>query len=95
MIIAIRKKTSTIKKKYFVFIVSPLSFDKRLGKVDEELLPEAGHQFEIRVEKEVRHVYRDIQRLLSAYKDEKRGPTYIAVQSTLGVWVITGSGNEL
>ena len=33
----------------------------------------------------MRHVYRDIQRLLTAYKDEKKGPTYIAVQSSLGM----------
>ena len=52
--------------------------------MDEEVLPAAGHVFEVRVEKAVRHVYRDIQRLLTAYKDEKRGPTYIAVQSTRG-----------
>lgn len=29
----------------------------------------------------MRHVYRAIQRHLTAYKDEKRGPTLIAVQS--------------
>ena len=48
---------------------------------DPSNLPEAGHVFEIRVEKDVRLVYRAIQRLFSGYKDEKRGPTYIAVQS--------------
>ena len=51
---------------------------------DEELLPAAGHTFEIRVETDVRQVYRGIQRLLTAYKDEKKGPTFIAVQSPLG-----------
>ena len=51
---------------------------------DSELLPAAGHTFEIQVETNVRQVYRGIQRLLTAYKDEKRGPTFIAVQSPLG-----------
>ena len=54
-----------------------------LDRVGEDDLPPAGHTFEIRVEKEVRQVHRALQRLLSAYKDEKRGPTFIAVQSPL------------
>ena len=49
-----------------------------------DLLPDPGHTFEIRVEKDVRQVHRGIQRLLVAYKDEKRGPTFIAVQSPYG-----------
>ena len=57
----------------------------RISKgMDEDLLPGSGHTFEIRVETDIRQVYRAIQRLLSSYKDEKRGPTYIAVQSPEG-----------
>ena len=57
----------------------------RVGKgVDEAMLPEAGHKLEYRLEKDVNHVYRAIIRMLSAYKDEKRGPTFIAVQSPHG-----------
>ncbi|XP_077998858.1 DNA polymerase epsilon catalytic subunit A-like [Glandiceps talaboti] len=52
------------------------------GDVDEDLIPPPDHTFEVRVEKDVRQVYRAINRLLVAYKDEKRGPTYIAVQSS-------------
>lgn len=44
----------------------------------------ANHVFEIRVEKDVRLAYRGIQRLLADYKDEKRGPTFIAIQSQQG-----------
>ena len=51
---------------------------------DEEMLPPGGHRIEYRLEKDVHQVYRGIQRMLSAYKDEKRGPTYIAVQSPHG-----------
>lgn len=54
----------------------------RLTKgADESTLPPAGHTFETKLEKDIRQVYRAIQRLISVYKDEKRGPTYIAVQS--------------
>ncbi|KAK7499885.1 hypothetical protein BaRGS_00008976, partial [Batillaria attramentaria] len=48
---------------------------------DEASLPGAGHTFDTKIEKDVRQVYRTVQRLLSVYKDEKRGPTFIAVQS--------------
>ncbi|CAC5377738.1 POLE [Mytilus coruscus] len=48
---------------------------------DEETLPQAHHTFDAKLEKDVRNVYRAIQRTLSSYKDEKRGPTFIAVQS--------------
>ncbi|XP_053408498.1 DNA polymerase epsilon catalytic subunit A-like [Mercenaria mercenaria] len=51
--------------------------------VDETMLPEGGHKLEYKLEKNVSQVYRTIQRILSAYKDEKKGPTYIAVQSSL------------
>ncbi|XP_064424312.1 DNA polymerase epsilon catalytic subunit A [Latimeria chalumnae] len=52
-----------------------------LEKVDEELLPPDKHSFEIRAETDLKTVYRAIQRLLLNYKDERRGPTLIAIQS--------------
>ncbi|XP_022256094.1 DNA polymerase epsilon catalytic subunit A-like, partial [Limulus polyphemus] len=48
---------------------------------DETLLPDSGFQFEVRTETDVRQVYRQLQRHLSTYQDEKRGPTMIALQS--------------
>ncbi|KAL4229089.1 hypothetical protein ACF0H5_012128 [Mactra antiquata] len=51
--------------------------------VDERMLPETGYKLEYKLEKDVVQVFRTIQRILSSYKDEKRGPTYIAVQSPL------------
>ena len=51
-----------------------------------ELLPGGPYSFEIRVETDVRHVYRGLQRLMSDYKNEKRGPTFIAVHSCQGLW---------
>ncbi|XP_040208047.1 DNA polymerase epsilon catalytic subunit A [Rana temporaria] len=50
-------------------------------KVDLELLPPEKHVFEVRAETDLKTVYRAIQRLLLSYKDERRGPTLIAVQS--------------
>ncbi|KYO36959.1 DNA polymerase epsilon catalytic subunit A [Alligator mississippiensis] len=52
-----------------------------LAKVGEELLPPDKHTFEVRAETDLKTVYRAIQRLLLGYKDERRGPTLIAVQS--------------
>ncbi|KAK7073292.1 hypothetical protein SK128_028068 [Halocaridina rubra] len=48
---------------------------------DEEQLPESDFTFEIKFETDLRQVYRQIQRLLQAYRDEKKGPTFVAVQS--------------
>ncbi|MEE6511690.1 hypothetical protein FKM82_018375 [Ascaphus truei] len=50
-------------------------------RVDPELLPPEKHVFEVRAETDLKTVYRAIQRLLLSYKDERRGPTLIAVQS--------------
>ncbi|KAE8634027.1 hypothetical protein XENTR_v10002174 [Xenopus tropicalis] len=50
-------------------------------RVDPELLPPEKHIFEVRAETDLKTVYRGIQRLLLSYKDERRGPTLIAVQS--------------
>jgi DNA polymerase epsilon subunit 1 len=57
----------------------------RLSKgksVDE--LPETELSFEVRVETEFRQACRQIQRALQAYRDEKKGPTLVAVQSQMG-----------
>lgn len=51
------------------------------SSADEELLPPTGIQFEIRVETNLEQVYKLIQKALKTYKDEKGGPTLLAVQS--------------
>lgn len=53
-----------------------------------ELLPEEGYTFEVRVETDIRSVLRAMQRTLMLYRDEKRGPTMLAVQSCLGQYWI-------
>uniref|UniRef100_A0A8C3Y6J6 DNA polymerase epsilon catalytic subunit n=1 Tax=Catharus ustulatus TaxID=91951 RepID=A0A8C3Y6J6_CATUS len=52
-----------------------------LEKVGEELLPPDKHTFEVRAETDPKAIYRSVQRLLLGYKDERRGPTLVAVQS--------------
>ena len=44
--------------------------------------PESDYEFSIRVETDLRQVYRQIQRSLTTYKDEKKGPTVIMTQSS-------------
>lgn len=52
-----------------------------LEKVGSELLPPPKHTFEVRAETDLKAICRAIQRFLLAYKEERRGPTLIAVQS--------------
>ncbi|EMP24874.1 DNA polymerase epsilon catalytic subunit A [Chelonia mydas] len=56
-----------------------------LEKLGEELLPPDKHTFEVRAETDLKTVSRAIQRVLLGYKDERRGPTLIAVQSNWDV----------
>ena len=61
----------------------------RIKKVEaEDKLPPSTIQFEIRVETDARQVYRLIQRALQDYKDEKKGPTLLSVQSPYGKMMI-------
>nr|CAD7570292.1 unnamed protein product [Timema californicum] len=55
----------------------------------EDLLPSGELTFEIRVETDPRQVHRLIQRALQDYKDEKKGPTLLAVQSPIDVPTLT------
>ncbi|KAJ3603695.1 hypothetical protein NHX12_028439 [Muraenolepis orangiensis] len=52
-----------------------------LEKTTEDLLPPEKHTFEVRAESDVKAIYRALQRILLNYKEERRGPTLIAVQS--------------
>ncbi|XP_061624174.1 DNA polymerase epsilon catalytic subunit A isoform X2 [Phyllopteryx taeniolatus] len=52
-----------------------------LEKTTEDLLPPEKHNFEVRAENDVKAIYRALQRTLLSYKEERRGPTLIAVQS--------------
>lgn len=47
----------------------------------DELLPPEEITFEVRVETDLGKVYKILQTELQRYKDEKKGPTLLAVQS--------------
>lgn len=51
---------------------------------DEATLPQKEFNFEIRVETDVKQVYRLLQNALQAYRDEKKGPSLLAIQSLHG-----------
>uniref|UniRef100_A0A8C8ZA88 DNA polymerase epsilon catalytic subunit n=1 Tax=Prolemur simus TaxID=1328070 RepID=A0A8C8ZA88_PROSS len=53
-----------------------------LDRLGPELLPPSKHTFEVRAETDLKTICRAIQRFLLAYKEERRGPTLIAVQSS-------------
>lgn len=57
----------------------------RKEKVSDNLLPPEGIQFEVRVETDLTQVYKLLNKALQAYKDEKKGATLLAVQSTLDI----------
>ncbi|XP_050295840.1 DNA polymerase epsilon catalytic subunit 1 [Anthonomus grandis grandis] len=59
----------------------------KLEKISEELLPPAEIQFEIKVETDLNQVYKILNKTLQTYKDEKKGPTLLAVQSTMDLQV--------
>ncbi|OWR54597.1 DNA polymerase [Danaus plexippus plexippus] len=50
---------------------------------DEKSLPNADLSWEVVVETEPRAVYRGVQRALQRYRDERCGPTMVALQTTL------------
>ncbi|XP_032807748.1 DNA polymerase epsilon catalytic subunit A [Petromyzon marinus] len=52
-----------------------------LASLGEELLPPPEHGFEVRVETDLKQAYRGLQRLLLSYKDSRKGPTLVAVES--------------
>jgi DNA polymerase epsilon subunit 1 len=49
----------------------------------EQDLPPAELSVEVRVETDLKQAFRAMQRALQAYKEEKKGPSYVALQSTL------------
>jgi len=52
-----------------------------------ETLPAAGYHFDVQVLPNVKEIYRNVQRMIRAYRDEKRGPTLIPFISIYGLSV--------
>lgn len=61
---------------------------KKESGTEEEMLPPEEMQFEVRVETDLNQVYKFLQKALQTYKDEKRGPTFLAVQSSTDMAVL-------
>ncbi|KAB7504214.1 DNA polymerase epsilon catalytic subunit A [Armadillidium nasatum] len=55
--------------------------NSKLEKDSTIKVPEKDYVFEVKFEIDVRQVYRQIQRLIQAFKEEKRGPSFLAIQS--------------
>lgn len=77
------KKFSTVNvcNGYVMYVM--LIFRLKRGK-NEKTLPPADLRFEVQVETDLRQAYRQLQKALQGYKDEKKGPTLIAIQSCIG-----------
>lgn len=58
---------------------------ERLVKLEqlnnEDLLPGADFNFEVRAENDIKKVYKMVQKALQDYKNEKKGATFVAIQS--------------
>ncbi|XP_050693132.1 DNA polymerase epsilon catalytic subunit A-like [Eriocheir sinensis] len=65
------------------------------GGTEQSDLPEANFEFEIKFETEARKIHRQIQRVLQGYRDEKKGPTLLAVQSPLSLQALTSQMPDL
>lgn len=58
--------------------------------MEEDLLPPEDISFEVRIETDLNQVYKLLQKALQQYKDEKKGPSLLAVQSTTDLDVLQG-----
>jgi DNA polymerase epsilon subunit 1 len=56
-----------------------------------QMVPPEGHAFDVRIDTDYRPVFRSIHRLLTDYKQSKRGPTMILVQSSWDIHQLTAS----
>ncbi|GLG99117.1 DNA polymerase epsilon catalytic subunit [Gryllus bimaculatus] len=65
--------------------------EKLKSTKEEKQLPPSGIVFDVRAEINFKVVYQQIQRLLQEYKNEKRGPTLLAIQSPIDVPTLTSS----
>ncbi|CAO1425761.1 unnamed protein product [Diamesa tonsa] len=57
----------------------------------EDKLPPADMQFDVHVEIDLKQVYRHIQRALSNYQQEKKGPTVLCIQSAIALNLLNQS----
>ncbi len=64
-------------------------FCYRIGRGhDDSSLPPSQIDFEIRIKTSITDVYAELQKKLQTYRDEKRGPTMLIIQSVIGKLII-------
>ncbi|KAK8403806.1 hypothetical protein O3P69_000115 [Scylla paramamosain] len=63
--------------------------------IEDSNLPEANFEFDVKFETEARKIHRQIQRVLQSYRDEKKGPTLVAVQSPMRLTSLTSQMPDL
>jgi hypothetical protein len=56
----------------------------------ESSLPPGGINFEVKFETDLKKAFRILQVALQIYKDERRGPTIVAVQSLISEFNLRG-----
>ncbi|KAJ6622010.1 DNA polymerase epsilon catalytic subunit 1 [Pseudolycoriella hygida] len=59
------------------------AINNQQSQVTEENVPPEDMSFEIFMEVDAKQIYRHIQRMLTHYKDEKKGPTLLCLQSSV------------
>lgn len=55
---------------------------------EEANLPPKEFEFEVRVETDERQIFRQIQKKLQAYREERKGPTILIIQSLIGTYFV-------
>lgn len=68
---------------------------KIVSGIEDSNLPEPNFEFDVKFETEVRKIHRQIQRVLQGYRDEKRGPTLLAIQSPFSLSSLTSQMPDL
>ncbi|XP_065212426.1 DNA polymerase epsilon catalytic subunit 1 [Planococcus citri] len=79
--------------------MSTLYANERNNKIErgheEANLPPKNFEFEVRVETDQRQIFRQIQKKLQAYRDERKGPTILVIQSLIDTNVLTSEIQDI
>lgn len=78
-------------RKITIYIFSPYLFCIiRLQELEnnDALLPGTEMEFDVQVLSDPKLLYRALQRVLQKYRDEKRGPTMIILQTAVGTYFL-------
>ncbi|CAB0006741.1 unnamed protein product [Nesidiocoris tenuis] len=92
------RKGRQVSKKFYISFFRAIEasnkpgFHCRLERAKDDIeLPPAGIVFDTKFETDPKQVYKHIQASLQIYRDEKKGPTLIAVQSQKDIGFLTSA----